>query len=72
MKRKRIIAPKPTNTERIARSMGKNKYRPTKAQINPVPHTQNPKTTKTIFTTNFNANWKVDCRSLFPIFTNFS
>jgi hypothetical protein len=53
MIRKRIIAPKPTNTERIARSMGKNKYRPTKAQINPVPHTQNPKTTKTIFTTNF-------------------
>jgi hypothetical protein len=53
MKRKRIIAPKPTNTERIPRRMGRNKYKPTNAQINPVPHTQNPKATKTIFTTNF-------------------
>jgi hypothetical protein len=53
MKRKRIIAPKPTNTKRIPRRMGKNKYKPAKAQINPVPHTQNPKAAKTIFTTNF-------------------
>ena len=34
---KRIIAINPTKTERIARRMGKNKYKPTKAQTNPVP-----------------------------------
>jgi hypothetical protein len=53
MKIKRIIAPKPTSTERIPRRMGRNRYKPTKAQINPVPHTQKPKAAKTIFTTNF-------------------
>jgi hypothetical protein len=52
MKRKRIIAPKPTNTERIPRRMGRKRYKPTNAQINPVPHTEKPKATKTIFTTN--------------------
>ena len=53
MKRKRIIAPNPTITERMPRRMGRNKYKPTKAQINPVPQTQKPKTTKPIFATNF-------------------
>ena len=53
MKRKRIIAPKPTITERMPRRMGRNKYKPTNAQTNPVPHAQKPKTPKAIFKTNF-------------------
>jgi len=50
---KRIIAPMPTKKERIPRITGRKRYKPTKAQINPVPHTQKPKTAKTIFKTNF-------------------
>jgi hypothetical protein len=50
---KRIIAPKPTKKERIPRITGRKKYKPANAQINPVPHTENPKATRTIFTTNF-------------------
>ena len=50
---KRIIAPKPTKKERIPRITGRKRYKPTNAQINPVPHTENPKATNAIFTTNF-------------------
>jgi len=50
---KRIIANNPTKKERIPRITGRKKYKPAKAQINPVPHTKQPKTTATIFTTNF-------------------
>lgn len=53
IKRKRIIAPKPSITERMPRSTGRTKYKPIKAQTNPAPHMQKPKTAKTIFKTNF-------------------
>jgi hypothetical protein len=53
MKRKSIIAPKPTITERMPRRMGRNKYKPTNAPKKTVPHAQKPKITKAIFTTNF-------------------
>ena len=52
-RRKRIIAPKPTKKERIPRMTGRKRYKPTNTQINPVPHTENPKVTNAIFTTNF-------------------
>ena len=52
MRINRMIAPKPTKKERIPRMTGRKRYKPTKAQINPVPHREQPKTTATIFTTN--------------------
>jgi len=51
-----MIANTATNVkrqERIARSKGRKKYKPANAQINPVPHTENPMATNPIFTTNF-------------------
>lgn len=53
MRINRIIAPKPTKKVRIPPITGRKRYKPTKAQINPVPHTEQPKATRTIFTTNF-------------------
>jgi hypothetical protein len=50
---KRMIAPMPTKKQRIPRITGRKRYKPTKVQINPAPHTQKPKATNTIFTTNF-------------------
>gem|GEM_PF-3210311 len=50
---KAIIASTPTKKQRIPRSSGRKIYKPANAQINPVPHIENPKTTKAIFTTNF-------------------
>ena len=52
MRINRMIAPKPTKKERIPRMTGRKRYKPTKAQINPVPHREQPQTTATIFTTN--------------------
>jgi hypothetical protein len=53
MKIKMIIAANPNKMDRIARRIGKNKYKPTKAQTNPAPQIENPKTTTATFTTNF-------------------
>ena len=52
MRINRMIAPKPTKKERIPRITGRKRYKPTKAQTNPVPHREQPKTIATIFTTN--------------------
>ncbi|OJU36926.1 MAG: hypothetical protein BGN96_04295 [Bacteroidales bacterium 45-6] len=53
MKRRAIAASNTTRQERMPRSRGRRKYTPAKTHRKSVPHRENPKTTKAIFTTNF-------------------
>lgn len=53
IKRKRIIAPQPTNTDKMPLRIGLKRYKPTKAHTNPIPHVDTLNSTKAIFKTNF-------------------
>jgi hypothetical protein len=53
MKRRAVTVSNTTKQERMPRSIGRRKYTPAKTHRKSVPHRENPKTTKAIFTVHF-------------------